>query len=88
MRRPEGTSGDHRSAPGGLPAGVVGLLTIKQAAAYLRLSPRHLQDRADIPRVNVSAPGAGKPAWRYRVEDLEQFAASRNVNPYVSVSAA
>ena len=66
-----------------LPAGVVGLLTVAQAAAYLGLSPRHLQDRADIPRVDVSAPGAARPAWRYRVQDLEQFAARRVVVAYV-----
>lgn len=65
-----------------LPAGVVGLLTAKQAAAYLGLSPRHLQNRADIPRVDISAPGATRRQWRYRVGDLEAFAATRVTLPY------
>ena len=64
-----------------LPAGVVPLLTIAGAAAYLGLSVRHLQDRADVPRIDVSAPGATKPQWRYRLTDLEAFAASRLVSP-------
>ncbi|GEM_PF-5296955 len=71
-----------------LPAGVIGLLTLAQAAAYLGVSIRHLQDRVDIPRVDVSAPGAGKPAWRYRLHDLEHFALSRTVNPYVKRAGA
>ena len=62
-----------------LPAGVVPLLTIAGAAAYLGLSVRHLQDRADVPRIDISAPGATKPQWRYRLTDLEAFAASRLV---------
>lgn len=68
--------------PAALPPGVVGLLTVSQAAAYLGVSVRHIQDRADIPRVDISAPGAGRPQWRYRVADLEQFSARRVVAPY------
>lgn len=67
-----------------LPVGVVGLLTIVQAATYLRVSIRHLRDRADIPRLDVSAPGATRPQWRYRVADLDAFAASRTILPYRS----
>jgi hypothetical protein len=65
-----------------LPPGVMPLLTTAEAARYLGLSRRHMQDRADIPRVDVSAPGAARPAWRYRVEDLARFAAARVVAPY------
>jgi hypothetical protein len=69
-----------------LPLGVVPLLTVAEAARFLGLSVRHLQDRADIPRVDVAAPGATKPAWRYRLADLDHFAASRLVNPYLGAT--
>lgn len=57
------------------------LLTHRQAASYLAISPRALQDRADIPRVDISAPGATRRMWRYRREDLDTLIASRVVNP-------
>jgi hypothetical protein len=57
-------------------------LTIAQAAQYLSLSEGHLLERADIPRVNVASPESHKPAWRFRVADLEAFARLRLVNPY------
>jgi hypothetical protein len=82
-----GPASENRVLATQLPAGVVPLLTTAEAARYLKLSVRHIQDRADIPRVDVSAPGATKPAWRYRVADLEHFAASRLVNAYRPTSA-
>jgi hypothetical protein len=65
-----------------LPSGVTPLLNVAEAARYLGLSVGHLQARGDIPRVNVAAPESHKPAWRYRVVDLERFAELRLVNPY------
>lgn len=65
-----------------LPSGVTPLLNVAEAARYLGLSVGHVQARADIPRVNVAAPESHKPAWRYRVVDLERFAELRLVNPY------
>ncbi len=69
--------------PLALPANVTPLLTVAQAAQYLGLSERHLQDRADIPRLDAAAPGATRPLWRYRVTDLERFAESRVILPYM-----
>lgn len=65
-----------------------GLLTLKQAADYLALSPRALQDRTDIPRVDVRDPASDRAAWRYRRVDLDAFAARRVVNPFPSEPAA
>ena len=57
------------------------VFTLEEAAAYLRISPRALQDRADIPRCDIAAPGASRPMWRYRKLDLDRFLALRVVNP-------
>jgi hypothetical protein len=70
--------------PRALPAGVVPLLTQHQAAVYLGVSSRHLQGRADIPRLDVAPPGSSRPQWRYRLQDLEAFADSRIILPYVA----
>lgn len=59
-----------------------GLLTSRQAAAWLNISLRALADRADVPRLNLAAPGADRPMWRYHVADLEAFAAARVVPIY------
>lgn len=58
------------------------VMTLKEAATYLRMSPRALQDRADIPRTDIAAPGATRAMWRYRVIDLDAFLAQRLVNPF------
>jgi hypothetical protein len=65
-----------------------GLLTLKQAADYLALSPRSLQDRADVPRVDIRDPASDRACWRYRREDLDTFAARRVVNPFSAEPAA
>lgn len=65
-----------------------GLLTLKQAAEYLALSPRALQSRADIPRVDIRDPDSDRAAWRYRREDLDAFAARRVVNAFLEEPAA
>lgn len=62
------------------------VFTLQEAADYLRISPRALQDRPDIVRVDVSAPGAERPMWRYRKADLDRFLASRVVNPLRSTT--
>ena len=69
-------------SPPMLPANVMPLLTTAQAAAYLGISERHLQDRADIPRLDVGPPRGARPLWRYRLSDLEAFAARRVVGAY------
>jgi hypothetical protein len=64
------------------------VFTLEEAAVYLRMSPRALQDRADIPRCDISAPGAARPMWRYRRTDLDAFLAARVVNPLPSAGVA
>jgi hypothetical protein len=64
------------------------VFTLDEAATYLRMSPRALQDRADIPRCNIAAPGADRPMWRYRKIDLDAFLATRVVNPLPSAQNA
>jgi len=59
-----------------------GLLTAKQAAAWLQISLRQLVDRADIPRLDVAPSGAERSQWRYRIVDLEAFAEARVIAPY------
>lgn len=58
------------------------VLTTAEAASYLRVSVRALQDRADIPRVDIAAPGSRKAQWRYRRPDLERFVAERAIECY------
>jgi len=65
---------------GGAPPLARPLLTEVEAAAWLKMSPRHLRDRVDIPRCDMSAPGARLPMWRYRIVDLEALAESHLVN--------
>jgi hypothetical protein len=74
----------HRAAAA--PAPPLEVFTLAEAAEYLRISPRALQDRADIVRVDVSAPGADRAMWRYRKADLDRFLASRVVNPLRSTT--
>lgn len=59
------------------PVGGEPVLTLDQAAAYLGMSRRHLQDRRDVPRVDLKAPGAKTPMWRYRRVDLDAFVLRR-----------
>jgi hypothetical protein len=65
-----------------------GLLTASEAASWLRISLRQIVDRADLPRLDVAAPNSARPQWRYRVSDLEAFAAARVVAPYEARAAA
>lgn len=67
-----------RRRPVVLPAG---LLTEQQAADYLGVSLRYMKGRGDVPRVNVAAPDAKRPMWRYRLADLEAWTAKHTVNP-------
>lgn len=71
-----------------LPVGVIPLLDIKQAAAYLGFKGIRSMERHGpaIPRVNVAPAGSHKPAWRYRVEDLQLFVVTRLKNPYIPVA--
>ncbi len=63
------------------------VLTPREAAAYLRMSERGLQDRADIPRVDIAAPGTERAMWRYRRADLETFIAKRLLNAWKEPAA-
>ena len=62
------------------------VFTLSEAAEYLRMSARALQNRADIPRVDISAPGSDRPMWRYRKVDLDRFLEMRVVNPLPSAA--
>lgn len=55
-------------------------LTTEQAARALNISIRQLKARADIPRCNIAPPGSAKPQWRYLIEDLRAFVASRRIS--------
>jgi hypothetical protein len=61
-----------------------GLLTASEAASWLRISLRQIVDRADLPRLNVAVSDLKRPQWRYRVADLEAFAADRVILPYAA----
>ena len=54
-----------------------GLLTRKQAAEYLNVSIRWLEETALVPRVDLSRPGARRATIRYRRSDLDAFVESR-----------
>ena len=60
----------------------------KEAARFLAISLRALQGRADIPRVDMSAPGSSRAMWRYRRADLEQLIAFRTIAPFLHEPAA
>jgi len=84
----DGTDERLEASHSALPAGIIPLLTVVEAARFLGLSAGHVQARGDIPRVNVAPPGSRKPAWRYRISDLEAFAQHRLVNPYTTGDAS
>lgn len=74
---------------GRTPAAQAGaLLTSKQAAAYLAISLRALQGRADIPRVNIAPPGSERAMWRYCRADLDQLIAMRTIAAFQREPAA
>ena len=56
------------------------LLTLKEAAAYLGVSTRWLESNREIVPVNIARPGAVRRMLRYRVSDLDAFAASRRTS--------
>jgi hypothetical protein len=64
------------------------LLTSRQAAAYLAISLRALQSRADIPRVNIAPPGSERAMWRYCRADLDQLIAMRTIAAFDHEPAA
>lgn len=64
------------------------LLRPKEAAAFLAISLRALQSRADIPRVDMSPPGSERAMWRYRRADLEQLIAMRTIASFHHEPAA
>jgi hypothetical protein len=60
------------------------VLDLKRASDALSLEEgsRWLLDpRCPVPRVDMRLPGAGKPLWRWRVEDLQAWLATRVVPP-------
>ena len=59
----------------------VGLLSKRDAAAYLGVSVRWLESNPAVPRVNLAQPGRSRAMWRYRVGELDEFAASRRTEP-------
>jgi hypothetical protein len=64
-----------------------GLLRPQEAADYLAISLRSLHSRADIPRVDIGAPGSARAMWRYRRADLDQIISMRTVVPFFHESA-
>ncbi len=56
-----------------------GLLTRREAAEYLNVSLRWLEECAAIPRVNLARPDAKRATIRYRKSDLDAFIESRLV---------
>jgi hypothetical protein len=64
------------------------LLRPKEAAAYLAVSLRALQSRADIPRVDMSPPGSERAMWRYCRADLDRLIAMRTIAPFLHEPAA
>jgi hypothetical protein len=56
------------------------LWTTREAASYLGVSPRWLE-QAPIPKVNLARPGAKRAMPRYRKRDLDAYAAERVVSP-------
>jgi hypothetical protein len=51
------------------------------AARYLGMKDGRYMDDLPIPRVDLAKPGAKRPRWVWRKEDLETFLASRVVKP-------
>ena len=65
-----------RSVPEARPANQAGaILTQAQAASYLGISIRSLQDRADVPRHDIRPPGSRKAQWRLVRAELDQWVA-------------
>jgi hypothetical protein len=54
-----------------------GVFTMTEAARYLRMSVRSIQDRPDIPRHDCRAPGTRKAMWRYLRGELDAWIARR-----------
>jgi hypothetical protein len=61
----------------GRKAAVSPLLTTHDAALYLSVSRRWLEEQADIPRIDISGQGYGRPMWRYERSTLDRFIALR-----------
>ncbi len=54
-----------------------GLLTLREAADYLRVSRRWLESQRSIPRVDLAPPTSQRRMWRYRQGDLDTIVATR-----------
>jgi hypothetical protein len=59
----------------------VGALDAHAAARYLGMKDGRCMDSLPIPRVDLAKPGASRPRWVWRVEDLDAFLSSRVVQP-------
>lgn len=66
---------DHPAPRKPLPPGQ--LLTTDEAAAYLSVSRRWLEQNPDIPRIDLARSGMKRSMPRYRVKDLDGYAARR-----------
>lgn len=68
---------ENRSAVAAVAIPPLGLLTQKEAAAYLRVSPAYLR-ASSCPKILLPGNGRrGRPMVRYRVEDLIAWAECR-----------
>jgi hypothetical protein len=54
-------------------------MTLKQADAYLSVSPRWLEAQRDVPHVDLAKPDAKKAMPRYWPAGLDEFMARRTV---------
>ena len=68
---------ENRSAVAAVGVPPLGLLTQKEAAAYLRVSPAYLR-ASSCPKILLPGNGRkGRPMVRYRAEDLNAWAERR-----------
>ena len=79
------SSQSHQEASSSVADDQAGLRTHREAARYLSLSERKLYeiaDRGDVPRIRIDG------CYRYAVEDLSNFVASRRTRTASRVGAA
>ena len=53
------------------------LMTLREAAAYLKVSQRWLEAQRDVPRVDLAKPDSKKAMPRYSRAGLDEFMARR-----------
>lgn len=54
-----------------------GYLSRTEAAGYLGVSLRFMEDNTSIPKINVAGPGSKRATWRYLKSDLDEWMKAR-----------